>query len=285
MLKVSTSAMISSRQFGDTRASVIHTGSLHFKPSYPQGRSWHTDDTPIDSTGRGTAGQNSLVIETSSAIVVIDPCSFRPDETSLYDGVVSAEPGPPLAAALGQLGIEPTDVSLVLVTHGHDDHFKGVLDGDRVRFPNAEHIFPQADREDLATGELSAADEGWRILSGLEAGGRVRFVSGDLDLDDGLSLMHTPGETRGHQVVRLDLGGERLYYVGDLFHFPIEVRKLRWAVTPRAESMYEDFEASRTRVLEEAASSPSTLVFTHGIFPAWGVADRCGPSSWTWRYI
>lgn len=128
------------------------------------------------------------------------------------------------------------------------------------------------------------SDVGARILAPIEASGRLVLVPGDLEVDDDLAILHTPGETRGHQVIRLDVDRERLYYLGDLFHYPVEFEQLRWASGDKSSSALADFERSRTRVLTDAATADSTLVFTHGVFPAWGVADRQSTSAWVWRY-
>jgi glyoxylase-like metal-dependent hydrolase (beta-lactamase superfamily II) len=175
-------------------------------------------------------------------------------------------------------------VDVVVVTHGHDDHYVGLLRGGDPRFPYAEVFFPSADWDDIQRGEMFNSEVGARILAPIEASGKLRLVSGDLELDDGITLLHTPGETRGHQVVRFAHDGKSFYYLGDLVHFPIEVQKLRWAVSPRSDSDYEDFARSRVRVLADATANQAALVFTHGIFPAWGVADAQTEQSWSWRY-
>jgi glyoxylase-like metal-dependent hydrolase (beta-lactamase superfamily II) len=278
------SATIATRQFEHARVSVVQTALAWFAPQFPEEPDWRTADTTVNDEGMALMGVNTLVIETGDGTVVVDPSSFRPDETTLGGGSI-LEPGRPLDAALDELGIEAGDVKLVLVTHGHDDHFNGVLGQHGVRFANAEHLFPQADWDELVRGAGYNADEALRLLSPVADADRLRPVSGDVDLGDGLSLLHTPGETGGHQVVRLDVGDERLYFLGDLVHLPIEVRQLRWALTPRPDHVGDQLERSRTRVFEDAAAKPSTLVFSHGLFPAWGTVDRSTAGSWVWRYV
>ena len=38
------------------------------------------------------------------------------------------------------------------------------------------------------------------------------------------------------------------------------------------------------RVLEDTEQKPSTLVFTHAAFPAWGSLQRATATGWVWRY-
>src|ERR1019366_9728445 len=92
------------RDIGDARVSVIQTGQCYFAPHYPPGRDWITPDTPFDSDRRmALLGINSLVLQTRAGTVVVDPCSFRSDETTLGGGSI-LEPGPSLDASLAALG-------------------------------------------------------------------------------------------------------------------------------------------------------------------------------------
>ena len=88
-----------------------------------------------------------------------------------------------------------------------------------------------------------------------------------------MAMLHAPGETAGHAVVRLDAGGAWFYALGDLVHHACEVEHLDWA------SPWVDLgamRASRERLLAEAAREKATVVFTHEPFPPWGRIVRAG---------
>src|SRR5262245_55022302 len=61
------------------------------------------------SLGSGSQG-NALVVESGTTRVLLD-CGFGLADT---------------ASRLGRLGLEPTDLAAIVVTHEHDDHIGGV---------------------------------------------------------------------------------------------------------------------------------------------------------------
>jgi glyoxylase-like metal-dependent hydrolase (beta-lactamase superfamily II) len=274
---------VASRAFGHGRASVIHTARIHFFPAFPAGEEWVTEDTVTDEEGRAVLGVNSLLVEAGPETILVDPAWWPAHETKLGPEA-DLEVGPPIDRSLASIGVGPADVTRVLITHGHPDHFNALLVDGALRFPNAEHLFPLADWEQwVVRGDGYAVDEIRSLLRPVERAGKLRLVDGDLVVGGGVTLLHTPGESDGHQVVRFEAGGERLYYLGDLFHLPVELRQLDWAPVPGRDAVV--LQESRLRVLRDAAAAPSTLLFTHGAFPAWGTAAKTGPDSWAWRYL
>lgn len=72
--------------------------------------------------------------------------------------------------------------------------------------------------------------------------------------------MAAPGETPGHQIVRIHSEGHTLYFLGDLYHHTIEVEHPTWMVN------WNDFDTNyRSRqTLAEMALRESALLFaTH----------------------
>lgn len=265
------------RNSGGVELCVVSSGKLHFSPSFGAGREWVTDDTVLDDDGRAVFGINALFVRAGNAVVVVDPSTWRPDEVAL--GSATIEPGLDLDTLLDAAGVDAEAVTHVVVTHGHSDHFNGVLrDNGRkseLRFPNAEHVFPAADWE-------AASDDTRRLLEPAAQTDALRLVSGDHDLCDGIQLLHAPGESDGHQVVRVDTDAARFYYLGDLVHFPVEFRQIDWAPVPGRDTA--KLRQSRLRIFEDAANRTSSLLFTHGRFPGWGAIERVDDDAWQWSY-
>lgn len=263
--------------------AVIDVATMSFRPSDNPALlecapwSWEAICEP---DGRVVLGVNVVVARTPAATLVIDPCRF--DDGSLLAGDAVVVPGLHMDSGLGVLGVDPHDVTHVLVTHAHEDHFSGVLgDNGGLRFPNALHVLPAADwRSIVVPGHPFAAGaaELRRRLPLSGAPGGAVLVEGDHRVCDGVTLRSAPGETEGHQIVRLEGSGEWVYALGDLVHWPVELED------PQLMGPTSSPTEIRRRVIAETQEQPSTVLFTHGRFPAWGALTPVGPEQWQWRY-
>ena len=86
------------------------------------------------------------------------------------------------------------------------------------------------------------------------------LVDGARDLGGGVSVLPAPGETPGHQIVRLRAGGQSLFCLGDLYHHPLEVERPEWLVNwadPAATR------ASRAALLPEILAGDALVLATH----------------------
>ena len=83
----------------------------------------------------------------------------------------------------------------------------------------------------------------------------------------GVTMIAAPGESPGHAIVRVRSGGERFYFLGDLFHHACEVVSTDWVSPGRNQHVLR---ASRERLIADAVATRATLAFTHGLFPPWG---------------
>lgn len=123
--------------------------------------------------------------------------------------------------ALGALGIAPSDVGTVIITHLHYDHA-----GNMDRLPAARFVL-QEEEMGFATGrhmrhgmmrapfELSDV----QLMVALNYGGRVDFVNGDDELTEGVWLHHVPGHSLGLQAVTVETAAGRLCLASDAAHF------------------------------------------------------------------
>jgi glyoxylase-like metal-dependent hydrolase (beta-lactamase superfamily II) len=184
----------------------------------------------------------SILISDSRQNILIDPGSYsvlrsyEDFETLVPSGY---EPPPNLETQLRSIGVTPEQVDNVVITHAHFDHYSGVSrkkdDGMYVpAFPNARYLLGKADWEDemLLQKALRNKESGESHTLGiLHSAGLLDLVSERRTLDNEVEIIPSPGESPGHQIIRVHSSGEALYCVGDLFHDPAEVENISWMAT------------------------------------------------------
>jgi glyoxylase-like metal-dependent hydrolase (beta-lactamase superfamily II) len=85
-------------------------------------------------------------------------------------------------------------------------------------------------------------------------------VEAPVPLAEGIQILPAPGETPGHQIVRVRSQGETLYIVGDLFHHAVEVEHPEWMV---GWANPETMRATRGWLLHEALTDHAQLIAAH----------------------
>jgi glyoxylase-like metal-dependent hydrolase (beta-lactamase superfamily II) len=176
-------------------------------------------------------------------------------------------PPPGLFARLAELDVALTDIRHLIITHTHWDHYNGAVVAQNgfvtPAFPNARSYIGRGDWENAKLQE-SLRDETSAdalTLGVLYKAGLVELVAQPQPIAVGVSVLPAPGESPGHQVVRVESEGEVLYCVGDLYHHPIEVEMGEW-MTPWADRTSNL--ASR-RILVDAALRENAWLFASHI--------------------
>jgi N-acyl homoserine lactone hydrolase len=111
-----------------------------------------------------------------------------------------------MAAQLAEIGVKPSDIRYVAVSHSHGDHV-----GNVAMFPDAMLLVQKAEYE-------------WPQASGPRFPPQLRVtkLEGDLDVfgDGSVTILATPGHTPGHQslLVKLPRTGA-VILSGDVAHF------------------------------------------------------------------
>lgn len=210
----------------------------------------------------------SVYIDHGDARVLVDINDYRgtmtPDSEYALDGYT---PPPPIPEQLASLGVQPEDITHVVITHTHWDHFAGVTSPDgaggyTATFPQARVHLGASDWEDaeMRTALQDANSLEARTLGVVHEQGRLRLVSGIEQLTEGIAILPAPGETPGHQIVRIQSAGETVYIVGDLFHHAVEIAHPDWMVGwADAATM----RATRDWLLRDALASDALLVAAH----------------------
>lgn len=163
---------------------------------------------------------------------------------------------PPLLA-LRELGIEPDDVRLVIVTHAHYDHI-----GNLCHFPNAQAVLSRREYT-FWTGPgdkpifMSVAEtveiEELRRRHEL---GTLRLVDDKHSLRPGVTLFDVGGHTPGQLVVLVETGQLRVVLASDALHYYEEAERDRpFAIASNVPEMYDAY-----AWLRELADDDRTVV-------------------------
>lgn len=204
-----------------------------------------------------------ILVQLPESNVLVDAgiYAIEPDSDFHIEGYV---PPPSLVEQLSSLGVSADQIDHAIITHRHWDHFNGTtieLNGQRVpTFPNAKYYLGKPDW-DRATETLEDPESIESLtLAVLEEHKQLIKVDGDLDLEFGVEILATPGETRGHQIAKFSSGGKVLYCLGDLFHHEVEFMNIEWGVRWARSNLTIP---SRKRVIEPALNEEAFLIATH----------------------
>lgn len=176
------------------------------------------------------------------------------------------QPPPSLLDQLLEKGIRPQDITHLVITHAHFDHYVGTTtkhDGQYLpTFPNARCYLGRADWDDpemqKSLQDPDSIDS--RTFGVLHQHGLLELVEGNRILTPAVQIIAAPGESPGHQLVRVHSGGQTLYCLGDLYHHSIEVEQPTWMAT-WANPVTNI--SSRHALVEAALSEDALLVAAH----------------------
>ncbi|MBS1888582.1 MAG: N-acyl homoserine lactonase family protein [Actinobacteria bacterium] len=127
------------------------------------------------------------------------------------DFVVKLDPEDAIEPVLARIGLEPADIDLVIASHLHFDHAGGLY-----AFPETPVM---VQREELEFAEDPSEEQrDIYIADDFAPVTEWRLVEGETDVfgDGRLTLVPTPGHTKGHQslLVRLD-DGQAIFLLAD----------------------------------------------------------------------
>jgi glyoxylase-like metal-dependent hydrolase (beta-lactamase superfamily II) len=215
---------------------------------------------------------NITLIRTASDLILVDMGSgdrFMPTAGKLWDNLKAA-------------GIDKSEITKVIFTHGHPDHLWGAVDElDDPVLPKAAIYVAAAEwdfwHSENASRGLPAERAGFvtgarRNYAAIKDRAKM-FKPGD-DILTGLRIVATPGHTQGH--VSLELaGGDGLIVGADALTHPlISFQHPEWR--PTADHVPDQAVDTRRKLLDRLAGDRSRLIGFHLPYPGIGIVGRKG---------
>ena len=218
---------------------------------------------------------NHPELATLQPVVFQSLCVTRPEGVLLIDAPAYADdpgatpipnyaPPPLIEDQLQTAGVAPEAVTHLVITHAHGDHFNGLtrqMDGeDRPIYPNAIHYLGRGDWERMQPELADAQSLQSRTLGAVERAGLLQLVDAEMEILPGIRIIPAPGESPGHQIVRIEEDDGVLYHVGDLYHHEVEVVRPEWSCFWAEADAHN---ASRQAFLDAAVAEDATILASH----------------------
>ena len=190
---------------------------------------------------------------------------------------------PGLAAA----GYQPSNIDIIVLTHGHLDHICGGVDQNgALVFPAARQLMARGEWE-YWTEETDATAMGDHLVEDvrfaqqclLAMRAQVQLIEPGDEVAPGIRAIPTPGHTRDHLSLSVTSGDERLFCVADTMDLPIHIEQTTWHP---AWDLQPDLGLRSRRMLLRRASEEKALIHAfHFPFPGVGNVRAAGDG---WRF-
>jgi len=185
--------------------------------------------------------------------------------------------GGELPQALAAIGVDPDDITDILITHIHSDHSGGLTVNGERQFPNAVVHVAAADVEfflEPANAERSGYDLSYFQQAVATVGpyveaGQVQTFEAPAEILPGVQALPFPGHTPGSTVFRMTAGDQDVVFLGDLVHveavqFPQPDITITYDVAP-AQAV-----ESRRAAFEQLTGDRTLVAAPHLPFPGLG---------------
>ena len=254
--------------YDDNKVNLISDGTLMVDGGYAFGQvprtEWETQIKP-DRRNRVRFAMNSMVIQTPTANILVDTGvgNKRTDELKESHHIN----GNKLIRNLKEFDLNARDIDIVVLTHLHFDHSGGCTKLNRTGaavpiFPRARHMV----QKDCWSEAISPNERYEDVFHSedflpLQEKGLIELVDGDTEIVPGVTLKVADGPSKGHQMVKVNMGSERIVFAGDLIPTAYHLQANFIAA---ADEFPNETLVQKKELLDMAMKEGWIIVFGHG---------------------
>lgn len=182
-----------------------------------------------------------------------------------------------LVGGLAQAGYKPSDVDIVVITHGHPDHIGGLMEGGQPVFPKARYIFGAAEFEFWRRGDnvRDARKFNLQLFQklALPLEDRARFIKPGDEVASGIRAVDAAGHSPGMLAYHVESAGKRfLIWADSCVHYVLAIQRPQWHLD--VDDDKDKAVATRQRMLAMAADDRLFVTGYHMPFPGIGMIDK-----------
>lgn len=248
-------------RIGALQATALRDGEIVL-PNTADGSPWGADRAAIAPllASVGQAGEIRLSIQ---PLLVRDG-----DRVVLIDTGAGGQMGTAnkLPASLRAAGVEPAQVTDILISHGDGDHVGGLLVDGALAWPNATIR--------ISAAEWAAMQDNAEVAALVPViSPRVRTFEPGALVTPSITAVALDGHTPGHAGFEIASGDDRLLYIGDAMHSAI-ISVQRPEYTNAWDFNGESAVGTRQNLLERGATQSLRIYGVHFPFPGVGQFQR-----------
>jgi glyoxylase-like metal-dependent hydrolase (beta-lactamase superfamily II) len=270
-------------QLGTTTVDVVSDGTYMLDGGTLFGQVpktlWEQQLKP-DRKNRVRMGLNCMLIQTPTINILVDTGAGSKRADKLKDTYNLN--GNKLIKQLKNLGLTARDIDVVVLTHLHFDTAGGCTKLDRAgtaipTFPKAQYMV----QKDAWIEANDPNERGERSFNPddflpLEEAGLLTLLDGEHEIAPGVTTKVTNGHSKGHQIVLIDAGSERIAYLGELIPTPYHLPLASISAYDRAP---DDTLSEKRDLLQTAIDKGWLLVFGHANEQRAGYIDQSNGKS------
>ncbi len=190
-----------------------------------------------------------------------------------------------LVDCLQNEGISPSDIDVLVITHGDADHILGIANSNNeLTFPSCTYALTEEAFNYWSNPANAAALPppltifGRKMLPLIQK--RIQVVAAGGEFLPGFQLISAPGHRPGHTALWITSEGQHLLHLADTVGHPILMTHPSWH--GYADAAHDQAAQDRIRLLTLAASQHALVFGSHLPFPGVGTITSLG-EGWHWQ--